>query len=321
MEPRRLGRSGLKVAPLCLGGNVFGWTIDKSASFAVLDTYVEGGGDFIDTADSYSRWASGNVGGESETVLGSWMQARKNRASVIITTKVGSVMGDKPRERGLSRNWIVSSVERSLERLQTDYIDVYMAHYDDPDTPQDETMRAFDNLVHSGKVRYVAASNYSSWRLMGALWASDRHGYVRYEALQPGYNLAQRAVFERDLEPLCLEQGLGVVTYSSLAGGFLSGKYRTGQPLPGSARAGAVQARHMNEHGDRILSAVDTVAANCDATPAQVALAWILARPGITAPIASATTAEQTRELLGAVELRLDPDALAILDEASSWQT
>jgi aryl-alcohol dehydrogenase-like predicted oxidoreductase len=320
MEARRLGRSGLKVAPLCLGGNVFGWTIDEAASFAVLDAYVEGGGDFIDTADSYSRWAPGNAGGESETVLGAWLHERRNRDSVVITTKVGSAMGALPRERGLSRDWIVGSVERSLRRLQTDYIDVYMAHYDDPDTPQDETMRAFDDLVRAGKVRYVAASNYNNWRLVGALWASDRHGYVRYEALQPGYNLMQRAGFERDLEPLCLEHGLGVVTYSSLASGFLTGKYRSGQSLPDSARAGGVQARHMNERGERVLSAVDTVAANLNATPCQVALAWILARPSITAPIASATSADQVRELLGAVELRLDADALALLDEASAWE-
>lgn len=320
MEQRRLGRTGLQVAPICLGGNVFGWTADEAASFAVLDAFVEGGGDFIDTADSYSRWAPGHSGGESERVLGNWLHARGNRDRVVIATKVGSAMGEGPRERGLSRRWIMASVEGSLRRLRTDYIDLYQAHYDDPVTPPEETMRAFDELVRAGKVRYVGASNYSAWRLMGALWASDRHGYVRYESLQPVYNLARRAEYERDLEPLCRERGLGVITYSSLASGFFSGKYRRGQALPPTARASGVERNYMNDRGFRILEAVEAVAADHRATPGQVALAWILARPGITAPIASATTAEQARELLGAADLRLDPAAITALDEASAWQ-
>jgi aryl-alcohol dehydrogenase-like predicted oxidoreductase len=320
MEQRRLGRTGLYVAPICLGGNVFGWTTDEPASFAVLDAYVEAGGDFIDTADVYSRWAPGHVGGESERVLGNWLRARGNREQVVIVSKVGSGMGDHPRQKGLSRRWIMSAVEASLRRLQTDYIDLYLAHYDDPNTEPEETMRAFDDLVSAGKVRYVGASNYSAWRLTRALWASDKAGHVRYEALQPLYNLARRDAFERELEPLCRDQQLGVITYSSLGSGFFSGKYRPGQPTPTSARANGVQANYMNERGLAILDAVEQVAGNCNATPGQVALAWLLAQPTITAPIASATTPEQARELLGAADVRLDADALALLNQASDWR-
>jgi aryl-alcohol dehydrogenase-like predicted oxidoreductase len=318
MELRQLGRTGLKVAPICLGGNVFGWTIDEPTSFAVLDAYVEGGGDFIDTADVYSRWAPGHSGGESERVLGNWLKARGNRDKLVIVTKVGSAMGDSPRERGLSRVRIMTAVEASLRRLQTDYIDLYLSHYDDPDTPPDETMRAYDDLVRAGKVRYVGASNYSAWRLMRALWAADRHNTVRYEALQPLYNLARREAYERELEPMCREMGLGVITYSSLASGFFSGKYRRGEPLPTTARSRGVETNYMNERGFRILDAVQRVANNLGATSGQVALAWIIARPGITAPIASATSVEQVRELLGAADVRLDAAALATLDEASA---
>ena len=320
MELRRLGRTGLKVAPICLGGNVFGWTADEKASFAVLDAYVEGGGDFIDTADAYSRWVPGHVGGESETVVGKWLKARANRDQVVIVTKVGSPMGDSPHQRGLSRRWIMAEVEHSLRRLQTDYIDLYLSHYDDPDTEPDESMRAFDDLVRSGKVRYVGTSNMSAWRLMKSQWESDRHGWARYDALQPLYNLARREPYEREMEAVCRDQGLGVITYSSLASGFFSGKYRPGRSLPDSARASGVQRGYMNEQGFRILDAVDAVASGLGATPAQVALAWILARPGITAPIASATSPEQARELLGAAELTLDAEALGRLDEVSAWR-
>ena len=253
-------------------------------------------------------------------MLGNWLKARGNREQVVIVTKVGSGMGDSPRQKGLSRRWIMAEVEASLRRLQTDYIDLYLAHYDDPHTEPEETMRAFDDLVSAGKVRYVGASNYSAWRLTRALWASDRAGHVRYEALQPLYNLARRDAFERELEPLCRDQQLGVITYSSLGSGFFSGKYRPGQPPPTSARAGGVQANYMNERGLAILDAVEQVAGNCNATPGQVALAWLLAQPSITAPIASATTPEQARELLGAADVRLDADALALLNQASDWR-
>ena len=317
---RNLGRSGLKVAALCMGGNAFGWTADERASFAVLDAYAEGGGNFIDTANSYSRWAPGHSGGESEKIIGRWMRERGNRDKMIIATKVGGSMGDGPNQRGLSREHIMHEVEASLRYLQTDYIDLYQAHWDDPETPQDETMRAFDDLVRQGKVRYLGASNHSAWRLMGALWQSDKHGYARYECLQPPYSLANREAYERELEACCREVGLGVITYSSLASGFLSGKYRSGKDLPSSARAEGVQRRYMNEKGFAVLEAIDRVAAAHHATSAQVALAWIIARPGITSPIASATSIEQTHELLGAVELKLSAEEIEALDHASAWQ-
>ncbi len=321
MEMRKLGRTGLKVAPICFGGNVLGWTTDERASFDVLDAYVEGGGNFIDTADSYSRWVPGHVGGESETVLGNWMRERGNRAAIVVATKVGNPMGSGPNERGTSRHHIMNSVERSLRRLQTDYIDLYQAHTDDRDTPQEESLRAFDDLIRQGKVRYIGASNVTAWRLATALWASDKHGYARYATLQPRYNLAARDDYERELEPLCQEQGIGVITYSSLASGFFSGKYRAGQELPTTPRAQGVQRGYMNEKGFATLDAVERVAREMGATPGQVALAWILARPAITAPIASATTVEQTREMLGAADLHLSADALATLDVASAWRS
>jgi aryl-alcohol dehydrogenase-like predicted oxidoreductase len=320
VELRKMGRTGLKVAPICFGTNILGWTTDERQSFAVLDAYVEGGGNFIDTADSYSRWVPGHSGGESETILGEWMRERGNRHEVIIATKVGNPMGESPNLRGTSRNHIMNSVEGSLRRLQTDYIDLYQAHTDDRDTPQDETLRAFDDLIHQGKVRYIGASNYSAWRLATALWTSDKHGLARFETVQPRYNLAARADYERELEPFCAEHGIGVITYSSLASGFFSGKYRAGQELPRTARAQGVQRIYMNEQGFAILDAVERVAQEAGATPGQVAIAWILARPAVVAPIASATTVEQTRELLGAADLRLGADALAALDAASAWR-
>jgi len=319
MQLRRLGRSGLKIAPLVLGGNTFGWTTDEPASFAVLDAYVAGGGNAVDTADSYSRWVPGNRGGESETIIGNWLRARGNRSDVVIATKVASRMGDKPHQAGLSRRWIMEEVEASLRRLQTDYIDLYQAHQDDRETPLDEALRAFDDLVHQGKVRYVGGSNYAAWRLTRALWESDRRGFVRYESVQPKYNLVDRADYERELEPLCREQQVGVITYSSLASGFLSGKYRSGQPLPPSKRAGGVERSYFNARGWRVIEALEQVARALGATPTQVALAWIVDRPGITAPIASATSPEQVEELLGAVDLKLDQAILKQLDEASAW--
>ena len=320
MLMRKLGRTGLRVAALCLGGNTFGWTTDQKASEAVLDAYVEAGGNFIDTADVYSRWAAGNVGGESETVLGQWMTARRNRPAVVIATKVMGQMGPGPNDTGLSRQHIVQGVEASLTRLQTDYIDLYQAHWDDRETPLDETLRAFDDLVRQGKVRYIGASNYVAWRLTRALWESDRRGYARYESIQPKYNLVFRDEYERELEPLCLEQSVGVIPYSSLGSGFLSGKYRRGAELPRTARAGGVQKSYMTDRGFAVLEAVEKVAAGAGATPAQVALSWLAHRPGITAPIASATSPAQLAELLGGIELRLDDEARAALDRASAWR-
>jgi aryl-alcohol dehydrogenase-like predicted oxidoreductase len=315
---RRLGRTGLKVSALCLGGNQIGWTSDEQTSFAVLDAFAEAGGNFVDTSDSYSSWVEGNTGGESETILGRWMRARGNRSAVVLATKVGTRMGEGPNDAGLSRRHILAAVEDSLRRLQTDYIDLYQAHWPDPETPLDETLRAFDDLMRQGKVRYIGASNYSAWLLTRALWESDRHDYARFESIQPLYNLAAREGFERELEPLCLDQQLGVITYSSLASGFLTGKYRRDKALPSTPRAEDVQADYMTERHFALLDAVDRVAASHDATPAQVALAWLMARPSITAPIAGATSVAQMRELLGAIELRLDAEAIAVLDRASA---
>jgi len=320
MLMRKLGRTGLRVAALCLGGNTFGWTTDQKASEAVLDAYVEAGGNFVDTADVYSRWVPGNKGGESEDVLGVWMSARKNRHAVIIATKVMGPMGPGPNDTGLSRHHIVEGVEASLRRLQTDYIDLYQAHWDDRETPLEETLRAFDDLVQQGKVRYIGASNHVAWRLTRALWESSRHGYVRYECLQPKYNLVFRDEYERELEPLCLEQGVGVIPYSSLGSGFLSGKYRRGEDLPATARAAGVQKAYMTERGFAVMAAVEKVAAGAGATPAQVALSWLAHRPGITAPIASATSVAQLKELVGGIELRLDESARETLDQASAWR-
>ena len=318
---RKLGRTGLKVAALCLGGNTFGWTTDQPASEAVLDAYLEGGGNFIDTADVYARWAPGNSGGESETALGTWMSARKNRAAVIIATKVMGPMGPGPNDTGLSRTHIVEGVEASLRRLKTDYIDLYQAHWDDRETPLDESLRAFDDLVRQGKVRYLGASNYVAFRLTRALWESDKRGYVRYESIQPKYNLVIRDEYERELEPLCIEQPIGCIPYSTLASGFLSGKYRPGKDLPKTARAGGVQKIYMNDRGFAVLDAVETVASKVGGTAAQVALSWLVHRPGITAPIASATSPMQLKEILGAVDLKLDAESTETLDKASAWKT
>lgn len=318
MANRTLGKTALSVSPLCLGGNVFGWTADEQRSFAVLDAYVEGGGNFIDTADTYSTWLLGHVGGESESILGRWMSARKNRGGVILATKVGSRMGTAPDAYGLSRRYMLEEVEASLRRLQTDYIDLYQAHRDDTQTPLEETLAAFDALVRQGKVRYIGASNYSAARLREALHFSSQHGYARYECLQPPYNLMNRAAYEGELQALCLEEGLGVITYSSLASGFLSGKYRQGKELPSSPRAKGIHERYMNEQGVRVLETLDRVAAAHSATVSQVALAWIIAQPGITSAIVSATSVEQVHELLGAVEVSLREDEKQALNSAST---
>jgi aryl-alcohol dehydrogenase-like predicted oxidoreductase len=311
MQLRKLGRSTLEIFPLSLGTNVLGRAIDEPTAFAVLDAYMEGGGNCIDTADIYSA-------GESERILGRWMKARGNRDQVLIATKLGSQMA--PGKQGLSRRYMFEEVEASLQRLQTEYIDLYQAHQDDTQTPLEETLQAFDELVRQGKVRVIGASNYSAARLAEALQVSQQHGYVRYESLQPLYNLVDREAYERELEPLCREHELGVITYFSLARGFLTGKYKPGKPLPQSRRAQQVQNLYMNERGFRILAEVERVASRSHATPAQVALAWIMARPGVTAPIASATSVEQVRELLRSVELQLDAEAIAALNTASEWQ-
>ena len=318
MENRTLGNTALSVSPLCLGGNVFGWTADEHRSFAVLDAYMEGGGNFIDTADTYSTWLPGHVGGESESILGRWMSARKNRGQVILATKVGSRMGTAPDAYGLSRRYMLEEVEASLRRLQTEYIDLYLAHRDDTETPLEETLAAFDTLVRQGKVRSIGASNYSAARLREALHISSQHGYARYACLQPPYSLMNRAAYEGELQTVCLEEGLGVMTYSSLASGFLSGKYRQGKALPSSPRAKGIEERYMHEQGFRVLETLDRVAATHSATVSQVALAWIMTQPGITSAIASATSVEQVHKLLGAVEVSLHVDDIQALNRAST---
>jgi aryl-alcohol dehydrogenase-like predicted oxidoreductase len=310
---RQLGRSGLEVAPLAFGGNVLGWTTDEATSFRVLDAFIASGLNLIDTADAYSRWIPGHKGGESETILGKWMKSRGNRSRVVIATKVGSEMGAG--EQGLSRAYILRAVERSLERLGTDYIDLYQSHRDDPGTPLEETLGAYADLIRQGKVRAIGASNFSAERLSAALGASGTHGLPRYECMQPWYNLYDRAAFEDELAALCRRERLGVISYFSLASGFLTGKYRTEADLAGRARAFRVKDL-MNERGFRILGALDAVARDLRATPAQVSLAWLIAR-GVTAPIASATSVAQMEELAGATRLELGADALKALDTAS----
>jgi aryl-alcohol dehydrogenase-like predicted oxidoreductase len=316
VETRTLGRSGIAVGPLALGGNVFGWTIDEPASFRVLDAFVAGGLNLIDTADVYSVWVPGHTGGESETIIGNWLKRSGNRARVVIATKVGIEIA--PGEKGLSRAHILKSSERSLNRLQTDTIDLYQAHQDDPDTPLEETLGAFGELVSQKKVRAIGASNYSAARLAQALRISHERGLPRYETLQPDYNLIDRVGYEAELEPLCRAEGLGVIPYYSLAAGFLTGKYRTEADLAKSARGVKVKKSYLNERGLRILTAVDAVAERLKTNQAQVALVWLMARPGITAPIASATTPAQLDDLLGATRLSLPPDTIAALDAASA---
>lgn len=320
---RELGRSGLKVAPLALGGNVFGWTADEAASFAVLDAFVEGGCNLIDTADVYSRWAPGHQGGESEAVIGRWLKARGWRDRVVLATKVGKPMGpgSAPVEgaRGLSRRWIRQAVEDSLRRLRTDHIDLYQSHDDDTATPLEETLSAYAELIAEGKVRAIGASNYSAPRLAEALAVSARLGLPRYEALQPHYNLVERQVFEEALQPLCVAEGVGVINFFGLARGFLTGKYRSEADLGKSPRGAGVKA-YLGERGMKVLAALDEVAAQQRATPAQVALAWQMAQPSITGPIASATSVAQLTELMAAAHLTLSAEQKAALDAASAWR-
>jgi aryl-alcohol dehydrogenase-like predicted oxidoreductase len=314
MQTRPLGRSGLQVPPLCFGGNVFGWTADEAMSHRLLDALLDGGLNFIDTADVYSIWIPGHAGGESEGVIGRWLKGRGGRDRVIVATKCGMDM--KAAGKGLSATHIKSAVEASLTRLNTDYIDLYQAHADDPSVPLEETLGAYADLIKAGKVRAIGASNYSAERLAEALKASKQHGLPRYESLQPHYNLYERNHFEGATETLCLEQHIGVIPYFGLAGGFLTGKYRTGDDVKG-ARAGMVKGM-LNPRGLKILSALDEVSGQIGATPAQVALAWLMAKPAITAPIASATNLDQLKELLAATRLQLTERAMAVLDAAGA---
>jgi len=314
MKKRKLGDSGLEVSPLAFGGNVFGWTADETMSFRLLDAFVAEGFNLIDTADVYARWVQGLEGGESETIIGKWLKRSGKRQSVIIATKVGKEMG--PDKKGLSRSYIFQAVEESLRRLQTDYIDLYESHEDDTQTPLEETLDAFDRLIQDGKVRAIGASNFSAKRLAEALQVSEQYGYPRYQSLQPLFNLYDRADYEKDLEPLCREKGLAVISYFSLASGFLTGKYRSEADLADRARADIVK-KYLNERGYRILEALGRVAQQHNVTPAQAALAWLIAQPTITAPIASATNLEQLNQLIQATTLELDPSSMALLNQAS----
>jgi aryl-alcohol dehydrogenase-like predicted oxidoreductase len=315
MKKRQLGRSGLQVSPLCFGGNVFGWTADEATSFNLLDGFTDAGLNFIDTADVYSRWVPGHTGGESETIIGKWLKESGKRDKVIIATKLGMEMAaDK---KGLSRAYMMRAVEDSLRRLQTDYIDLYQSHTDDASIRLEETMRAFAELIEQGKVRAIGASNYKADRLAESLAVSRRLGIPRYESLQPFYNLYDRDRYEAELEPLCLKEEIGVISYFSLAKGFLSGKYRSEADLSKSPRGQGVKA-YLDERGFRILAALDELAEQYNATPAQVSLAWLIARPSITAPIASATTLEQLDDLIAATKLELDEAAIEKLNEASA---
>ncbi|WP_243367785.1 aldo/keto reductase [Microvirga solisilvae] len=317
MNKRRLGRSDLLVSPLCLGGNVFGWTADEATSFKLLDAYAGEGLNFIDTADVYSTWVPGNTGGESETIIGKWMKARGNRDKLIVATKVGSEMA--PDKKGLSRSYIRSAVEASLQRLQTDYIDLYQSHRDDTETPQQETLETYAELIREGKVRAIGASNFTAARLEEALEISERLGLPRYESVQQKYNLYDREEYESGLEPLCRQQEIGNIPYYGLASGFLTGKYRSEADFGKSPRGGRMSA-YLNGRGKKILAALDEVSARKSANPAQVALAWLMARPGLTAPIASATSLEQMKDLVASTKLQLDTADIDLLDQASTWK-
>jgi len=315
MDKRELGNSGLKIVPLIFGGNVLGWTADAATSFQLLDGFVDAGFDCIDTADVYSKWVPGHRGGESETILGNWLKARGNRGRLVIATKVGMEMPGIG--QGLRRDYIVARVEESLRRLNTDYIDLYQSHCDDKDTPFEETLAAYQQLIEAGKVRAIGASNTEAPRLAAALRASSQHKLPRYQTVQPLYNLSDRAPFEAELQALCRKETIGVIPYYALAAGFLTGKYRSPTDFGKSPRGARMQG-YLNDRGRRILAALDEVAAELGAKPGQVALAWLRDRPAVTAPIASATSMTQLEELTSGVRLKLDREATARLDQASA---
>lgn len=314
MKKRQLGASSLTVAPITFGGNVFGWTVDEAMSFKILDTFVGAGFDFIDTADVYSRWNEGNKGGESETIIGNWLASRRGRDRVVIATKFGMEMG--PDKVGLSPKYMAEAVEASLRRLKTDYIDLYQSHKDDPDTPVEATLEAYARLIEQGKVREIGASNFTAERLKEALDLSEG-GLPRYQSLQPIYSLVERDTLEGALEDLCLAENVGVIGYYSLASGFLTGKYRSKADMEGQTRGPRVE-KYLNDKGYGVVAALDEIAAKHGAMPGQVAMAWLMARPSVCAPIASATKLSQLDELLKSVDLLLDADDIARLDVASA---
>ncbi len=316
MEKRELGTSGIKVIPFCFGGNVFGWTADEQTSVNLLNAFVDSGFDFIDTADVYSTWVPGNKGGDSETIIGNWLKKTGKRNNVIIATKVGKPMG--PDKKGLSKAYITRAVEDSLKRLQTDYIDLYQSHDDDKDTPLAETLETFTDMIKQGKVRAIGASNYGAERLKEALDVSKQNGFTAFQSLQPEYNLYARAAYEQELEPVCLKYNLGVISYYSLASGFLTGKYRSENDLSKSKRGQGIK-KYLNDRGLGILNALDKVAKENNTTPAAIALAWVIARSGITAPIASATSIKQLDEITQAARLNLSKEDIELLNTASEY--
>ena len=316
MNKRRIGNSDLNVAPLAFGGNVFGWTVDETTSFKLLDTFAGSGFNFIDTADIYSVWAPGNKGGESETIIGNWMKQKHNRDKIVIATKVGGDMGQGKKD--ISKKYILKAAEASLKRLQTDVIDLYQTHWDDEVTPVEETLDAYAQLIKEGKIRWIGASNLSPQRLTESIAASKKFGYPVYQAFQPHYNLVERALFEKEYEQICLDSRLGVISYFSLASGFLTGKYRTDIDLAKSPR-GEGAKKYMNEKGFAIIDALEDIAMQYHSTPASIALAWLMARPSMTAPIASATSTTQLNELMKSAGLQLGEKAIEQLDDVSAW--
>ncbi len=320
MEYRKLGRTGLKVSPLCMGTMQFGWSVNEADTHRILSATLDAGINFIDTADVYSKWVEGNSGGVSETYIGNWMKKNKiQRDQVVLATKVRGEMGKGPNDQGLSRGHIIAAVEASLRRLQTDYIDLYQSHWTDEDTSIEETLRAFDDLVKQGKVRYVGASNYAAWELMQALWASDKHNLVRYDSLQPHYSLIRRDEFERELRAVCETYGIAVIPYSPLAGGFLTGKYRKNAPLPESKRAEG-RKRSMTDKNFLLIEEMEVIALRHQATISQVALAWMLADPVITSPIIGATSIEQLNENIGSLNVKLSEDEMVLLNKMTAWK-
>ena len=314
---RQLGRSSLQVSPLCFGGNVFGWTVDEATSFSLLDAWLDSGMNFVDTADVYSRWVPGHAGGESETIIGKWLRkSPAKRKQLVLATKVGKDMGDG--KVGLHPKYIKQAVDASLKRLNTDYIDLYQSHDDDPNIPFEDVLGTFGDLIAAGKVRAIGASNYTAERLAAALDVSEKHRLARYESLQPLYNLYDRAVFEKELQPLCAERGVGVINFYALAAGFLTGKYRTAADVNKSARGPKTVGLYLNDRGLRIVNALDAVAARLNAKPSEVAIAWLLTRSTIAAPIASASNPEQLQSLIRAASLKLDGEALKVLEVASA---
>ncbi len=321
MEYTRLGNTGLQVSRLCLGTMQFGWSVNEAESHKVLSAAFDSGINFIDTADIYSRWAEGNDGGVSETIIGNWLRERAiPRDQVVIATKVRGQMGEGPNDSGLSRYHIMNSVEASLKRLGLDYIDLYQTHSVDPLTPIEETLRALDDLIQSGKVRYIGCSNYPAWRLMEALWTSNRLKLYSFVSIQPNYSLVYREHFERETMAVCRHYGIGVIPYSPLAGGFLSGKYAKDRELPDSVRAKAVQNRHMTDKNWNILDMLKTIAGNHEVTVSQVSLAWLLRNPVVTAPIIGPRTLEQLKDNTGSLKVDLTPEEFNQLDEISRWE-